>query len=86
MEDVTVELPDDLAEWLQDRAAKGNRSVSEWVAERLAEMQRQEGDAPEEDRYEAAMKSYLARKPRKINWLDGRKPTREELHDRAGLR
>lgn len=82
MEDVTVELPDDLAEWLQDRAAKDNRSVSEWVAERLADAQRQEGEAPEEDRYEAAMKRYLAMEPRKINWPDGRRPTREELYDR----
>jgi len=32
------------------------------------------------------MKRYLEMKPRKLDWLDGRKPTREELHDRPGLR
>ena len=40
----------------------------------------------QEDEYEVAMKRYLARKPRKINWPDGRKPTREELYGRPGLR
>ena len=52
MEEVSVELPDNLAEWLQDR-------------------------------YEAVMISYPMRKPRKINWPDGRRPTREELYGRA---
>ena len=39
-----------------------------------------------EDSYEAAMARALARKPRKMTWVDGRKPTRDELHDRTGLR
>lgn len=56
--------------------------MSEWVAERLAEVQRQEGDASEEDRYAAAMKRFLAMEPRKFNWPNGRRPTREELYDR----
>ena len=56
------------------------------VPVRSGGLQRQEGDAPEENHYEVAMKSYLARKPRKINWPDGRRLTREELHDRAGQR
>ena len=30
------------------------------------------------------MDRYLARKPRKLDWIDGRKPTRDELHDRSG--
>ena len=32
------------------------------------------------------MKQVLAIKPWKMGWIDGRKPTREELHDRSGLR
>ena len=31
------------------------------------------------------MARYLAIKPRKFQWVDGRKPTREELHDRDSL-
>ena len=43
-------------------------------------------DARREDNYQDAMKSYLTMKPRKIDWPDGRKPKREELYDRPGLR
>ena len=33
--------------------------------------------------YETAMKRLLARKPRKIEWPGGKRPTREELYDRG---
>lgn len=70
----------DLARWLRVRAAEDDRSVSRWVAELLAGMRRRE------DKYDVAMKRYLAMKPVKIDWPDGRRPTREELYDRPGLR
>ena len=54
--------------------------MSKWLAELLEEMQRQE------DEYEVAMKRALSVKPRQMEWVDGRKPTREELHDRAAFR
>ena len=57
-----------------------NRSVSKWLADLVERTRRGE------DTYEIAMASALARKPRRMEWVDGRKPTREELHDRAGLR
>ena len=37
-------------------------------------------------RHDVAMKRYLAMKPRRIDWPDGRKPTREDLYDRPCLR
>ena len=37
------------------------------------------------DGYEAAMARALAREPRQMVWVDDHKPTREELHDRAGV-
>ena len=82
MKNVTVALPEDAALWLRVRAAEQNRSVSNWLAEIIEGMRRQE------DEYEVAMERFLARarEPRKLEWVDGRKPTREELHDRAGLR
>ena len=40
----------------------------------------------DDDRYEIAMTSALAGKPRRMEWIDGRRPTREELHDRVGRR
>ena len=79
---VTITLPEDVARWLRVKAAQNESSVSRWIAELLEGIQRQE------DEYEIAMERFLARarEPRKIEWVDGRKPTREELHDRAGLR
>ena len=80
MKNITITLPDDLARWLRIRAAEDDRSVSRWIADLLAGMRRGE------DEYEVVMKRFLAIKPWKMEWADGRKPTREELHDRAGLR
>ena len=80
MKKVTISLPDDLARWLRVRAAADGRSVSEWIADLLAETKRRD------DEYEAARKQALAIKPWKMEWVDGRKPTREELHDRTGFR
>ena len=80
MKNITITLPDEVALWLRVKAAENERSVSEWLAELLEGMQRQE------DEYEAAMRRFLARKPRKMEWVAGRKPTREALHDRAAFR
>ena len=80
MRNITVSLPEDVAHWLRVRAAENSRSVSKWLADLLAGMRRRE------DEYEVAMERFLARKPRKLQWSDDRKPTRDELHDRAGLR
>ena len=76
MKNVTITLPDDLARWLRVRAAEDDRSVSRWIADLLAGMRRRE------DEYEVAMREFLAVKPRRMVWVDGRRPTREELHDR----
>ncbi len=82
MKNVTVTLSDDIALWLRVRAAEQNCSMSKWLAELIEGMRRRE------DEYEIAMERFLARarKPRKLEWVDGRRPTRDELHDRAGLR
>ncbi len=82
MKNITVTLPEDVARWLRVRAAQNERSVSRWLAELI------EGMRHQEDEYEVAMERFLARarEPRKLEWVDGRKPTREELHDRAGFR
>ena len=80
MKNVTVTLPEDVAHWLRVRAAEDDRSVSRWLAELLERMRRRE------DQYEIAMKRYLAMKPRRIDWPHGRRPTREELYDRPGIR
>ena len=60
MKNVTITLPDDLAQWLRARAAEDDRSVSEWIADLLVEMHRGE------DEYDIAMKRFLAIKPWKM--------------------
>ena len=80
MKNITITLPEEVARWLRVKAAESERSVSKWLAELLEGMQLQE------DEYEAAMKRFLSIKPRKMEWVDGRKPTREELHDRDTFR
>ncbi len=80
MKNITITLPEDVARWLRVKAAEDDRSVSRWICELLERTRRREDD------YEVAMKRYLARKPRKIEWPEGRRPTREELYDRSGLR
>ena len=39
---VTITLPDDLAQWLWVQAAENDRSVSGWVADLLAGMHRED--------------------------------------------
>jgi len=80
MKNVTITLPEDVARWLRVKAAEDDRSVSRWIAELLERMRRRE------DEYESAMRRALSIEPGQIKWPDGRKPTREELYDRPGLR
>ena len=80
MKRITITLPDDLARWLRVRAATDDRSVSRWIADLLAGMRRGE------DEYDIAMKRCLAIEPWKMEWVDGRRPAREELYDRPRLR
>ena len=80
MPSIRVTLPGEVAQWLRERAARNNQSVSRSVAELLEEVRGRE------DEYAAAMRRFLAIKPRKMEWVGGRKPTREELYDRPCLR
>ena len=75
---ITITVPEDVARWLKDKAAEADRSVSSWIRELL------ERTRCEEDEYETAMKRFLARKPRKIEWSGGCRPAREEVYDRPG--
>lgn len=80
MKNITITLAEDTAQWLRVKAAQDDRSVSRWVAQLLERMRHQEDD------YEVAMRRALARQPRNMEWPEGRRPTREELYDRPGLR
>ena len=82
MKKVTINLPEDVARWVRLRAAQNDRSVSEWLAELIDEVWRRE------EGYEVTMDRFLerARATRKLEWIEDRRPSREDLHDCAGLR
>ncbi len=80
MKDTTITLPENVARWLCVEAAADDRSISRWIAELPA------GIRHREDEHESAMRRALSIEPRRIEWPEGRKPTREGLYDRPGLR
>ena len=80
MKNVTITLDEKTAAWLRVRAAGLGMSVSRFVGEVLRERMHQVRD------YNEAMRAFLAMKPFKFVFVDGRRPARDELHDRSGLR
>ena len=77
MKNITIALPEDLARWVRVQAAENERSVSRWLTDLLEGMRRRD------DEYVITMREFLAVEPRPVEWIDGRKPSREELHDRG---
>jgi hypothetical protein len=78
LRNVTVTLEEDVARWARIEAARQDTSVSRLLGELLKQhMSSQNG-------YEKAMRRALVRKP--FLRSQGRYLTREEAHDRAGLR
>jgi hypothetical protein len=81
VKNVTITLDEETARWARIRAAECNTSVSRLVGEMLRR------EMEQADRYEAAMNSFLSRKLAPLREDPSVPyPTREELHDRAGLR
>lgn len=80
MRNVTITLEEDVARWVRVEAAKRETSVSRLVGEMLGERMRSE------NAYEEAQRQFFAIEPRPLRAEDSPLPSREELHDRAGLR
>jgi len=78
LRNVTVTLDEDVAQWARIEAARQDTSVSRLLGEILKERMSQQ------DGYDRSMRRALGRKP----FLDarGRYLTREEAHERGGLR
>jgi predicted transcriptional regulator len=79
MKNVTITLDEETARWARVEAAQRDTSVSRLISELLREHMHAQTT------YEDAMRRYLARAPSVLK-DSGRYPTREELHDRAGVR
>ncbi len=80
LRNVTVTLDEDTARWARIEAARRDTSVSRLLGDILRE--RMTGEAE----YAEAMRRYLAQAPGHHRRAGQRLPTREELHDRHGLR
>jgi hypothetical protein len=78
LRNVTITLEEAVARWARLEAARAETSVSRLLAGILKERMQ------EVDGYEAAMRRALARKP--FLRTNGRYLSREEVHDRPGLR
>ena len=78
LRNITITLEQTLARWARLEAARRDTSVSRFLAEILKDRMR------EKDSYQRAMRRALARKP--FLRTDGRYLSREEAHDRPGLR
>lgn len=80
MKNVTITLDEKTAAWARVQAAERGTSVSRLVGDMLRERMVRDRE------YERAMQRFLAKPPFKFEWAEGRRPTRDELHDRDALR
>jgi len=80
MKNITITLDADTARRTRVRAAQRNMSVSRYVGELLRK------DIAESSEYEDAMKRYFSSNLVIRRQPGERRPTRDELHDRAALR
>lgn len=80
MKNITITLDEDTAAWAREHAARRQLSLSRFVSEMLAERMRESAE------YDQAMRRWLSRGPSRLQAGGGRYPTREEAHDRTGLR
>jgi hypothetical protein len=80
MKNVTISMDEEVARWARVAAAERNTSVSRMVGELLRERMEAEGQ------YALARAQFDAIAPRTLRKPGDRLPSREELHERAGLR
>jgi len=80
MRNVTVSLDERVARWVRVEAAKHDTSVSRYVGELL----RRRMD--DEEAYGRARRQFFSVEPRPLGRPGKPLPTREELHERDGLR
>jgi hypothetical protein len=78
MPNLTITAEEEVLRWARVKAAEENTSVARLVGDLLKERMRAERG------YQAAKRHFLGVKPRVLS--GGPYPSRDELHDRSGLR
>lgn len=80
MKNVTITLDDDVARWARIRAAELDTSVSRMLGELLRQQMRRQIT------YQTERQQYLVREARPLSAAGSVYPSRDDLHDRSGLR
>jgi hypothetical protein len=80
MKNVTITLDEKTAAWVRVAAAREDLSVSRYIAGMLETRMRDSRD------YANAMRRFLDRQPAHLDRTRSKRPTRDELHERADLR
>jgi hypothetical protein len=80
MKNLTITLDDATLQWARVHAAERGISISRMVGEMLRAKMRKNGE------YERAMRQFLSLRPLKLKKPGERYLTREEIHDRRGIR
>jgi plasmid stability protein len=80
MKNITITLDPETAAWIRVHAAEQNKSVSRLVGEILQEQMKDRRE------YRRAMNGYLSKPPFSLSGEPEKYPTREEIHDRPGIR
>jgi hypothetical protein len=80
LKNVTVTMDEETARWARLEAARRDTSVSRLLGEILRREMRGE------DAYELAMERFLSQEPAVHRGRGRPLPSRDELHDRSGLR
>jgi len=75
---LTITTDEEVLRWARIRAAEENTSVARLVGGLLRKHMQSESH------YEVARRRFMSSKPRRLS--RGPYPSREELHDRTGLR
>jgi hypothetical protein len=78
MPNLTITADEEILRWARIQAAEKNTSVARLVGDLLRK------HMETESRYEAARRRFMGRKPKRLS--RGPYPSRDELHDRTGLR
>lgn len=80
MKNVTITLDPQTAAWVRVQAARRSMSVSRFVGELLHK------HMMNSQAYNEALQRFLGERPFEFEWVDDRRPAREEPGDRSLLR
>ena len=80
MKNVTITMTEEVAQWARVEAARRGISLSRMLGEMLQESMERDAE------YRTRHAAFNSVDPRPLTGPDRPLPTREQLHDRAGLR